>query len=433
MKKFLFFFSLLIFCMPNILFPQVITNGLVGYWPFDGNANESINGNNGTIVGAVLDTDREGSANKCYTFDGVDDDIWVAHNSIFDLGTHDMSFSMWVKAATTQSTSLPGLIFHGASNTASPGYWLRVVQTTGVVNYSICNGTTRINGSSSSSICDNTWHHVAFTFDRDGLGIIYIDGVNNSPNGGTSLTGFASNDIICTAYEMFGYTNYFTGSLDDIMIFNRVLTPTEVQQLYNNNSLTVTNGTGSGKYVVGSSVTISANTPAAGYIFDHWSGDVTNIADSTAAQTTVTIPAEAIALTAVYKLIWTPAEKSAYFTGNIAIGRENVPTGYDLAVDGKIITKEIQVTLDNWSDFVFSSNYTLMPILQLENYIKEYNHLPAIPSENEVKDQGIGIGEMNAKLLQKVEELTLYIIEQNKRIDSLEKKIEKIEFNTDKN
>jgi hypothetical protein len=102
--------------------------------------------------------------------------------------------------------------------------------------------------------------------------------------------------------------------------------------------------------------------------------------------------------------------------GNVGIGTTN-PT-HLLSVNGIIRSKEIIVNT-GWSDFVFEEAYQLMPLPLLENYIKINKHLPEIPSANEVEENGISLGEMDAKLLQKIEELTLYIIELQKQITDL--------------
>ncbi len=107
--------------------------------------------------------------------------------------------------------------------------------------------------------------------------------------------------------------------------------------------------------------------------------------------------------------------------GKIIIGEESITSGdhtdFILSVDGKIVTEEIVITLDDWSDFVFNDSYNLMPLNQLENSIKKNKHLPGIPSSEEVIKNGIELGEMQAKLLQKIEELTLYIIQLQKEIN----------------
>lgn len=90
-----------------------------------------------------------------------------------------------------------------------------------------------------------------------------------------------------------------------------------------------------------------------------------------------------------------------------------------LAVNGSITAKEFEATLDGWPDYVFNDNYNLRPLKELENYIQVNKHLPEIPSEKEVLEQGVKLGEMNALLVKKVEELTLYIISMQKEIEVL--------------
>lgn len=112
--------------------------------------------------------------------------------------------------------------------------------------------------------------------------------------------------------------------------------------------------------------------------------------------------------------------------GNVGIG--TIETGtHKLAVDGTIGAREIVVETGTWSDFVFDKNYELKDLNEVENFIQENNHLPDIPSEKEVLENGVALGEMDAKLLQKIEELTLYMIEQNKKTDALIKKTNKLE------
>lgn len=112
------------------------------------------------------------------------------------------------------------------------------------------------------------------------------------------------------------------------------------------------------------------------------------------------------------------------YNGHVGIGTTN-PGGYKLAVEGDIGAREVNVTLDSWSDFVLTNEYKIMSLVDLESFIKEKNHLPEIPSEIEVLESGISLGEMNKLLLQKIEELTLYIINLNKEINLLKTKINK--------
>ncbi|MCF2875044.1 MULTISPECIES: hypothetical protein [unclassified Tenacibaculum] len=112
--------------------------------------------------------------------------------------------------------------------------------------------------------------------------------------------------------------------------------------------------------------------------------------------------------------------------GNVGIG--TTTTGiHKLAVEGSIGAREIKVQATGWYDFVFEKDYNLPTIEEVENHIKEKGHLKDIPSEKEVLENGIHLGEMNGKLLQKIEELTLYTIQQEKKIKEQEKKIKKQE------
>jgi hypothetical protein len=92
-----------------------------------------------------------------------------------------------------------------------------------------------------------------------------------------------------------------------------------------------------------------------------------------------------------------------------------------LTVDGTILTKEIVVSTSssNWADFVFEDDYSLMSLKDLEAYISANNHLPDVPSAEDVEESGVSLGEMDAILLQKIEELTLYIIKLEKDNEEL--------------
>ncbi|WP_440066370.1 hypothetical protein [Tenacibaculum discolor] len=111
--------------------------------------------------------------------------------------------------------------------------------------------------------------------------------------------------------------------------------------------------------------------------------------------------------------------------GNVGIGTgaEALPSGYKLAIAGKTITEEVKVQLkNNWPDYVFTKEYKLPTLQEVAQHIKKKGHLQNIPSAKEVqKNEGIELGEMNRKLLEKIEELTLYTIQQQREIDELKK------------
>lgn len=107
--------------------------------------------------------------------------------------------------------------------------------------------------------------------------------------------------------------------------------------------------------------------------------------------------------------------------GNVGIG--TITPQAKLAVNGDIFSKKVKVTQSGWPDYVFSTSYRLLTLKQVENFIKQHKHLPDVPSAKEVDDDGLNLGDNQAILLKKIEELTLYAIEQNKRIENLERMI----------
>lgn len=124
--------------------------------------------------------------------------------------------------------------------------------------------------------------------------------------------------------------------------------------------------------------------------------------------------------------------------GNIGIGTIN-PTS-KLTVAGNINSREVKVTVDAGADFVFENNYNLPSLEFVDKFIKENKHLPEIASAKEMQKDGINLSEMNIKLLQKIEEMTLYMIEikkenqemkkENEKMIDLEKRLKKIELNS---
>jgi len=109
--------------------------------------------------------------------------------------------------------------------------------------------------------------------------------------------------------------------------------------------------------------------------------------------------------------------------GNVTIGNiSSTPNGYKLFVKDGILTERVRVAIQgtsNWSDYVFADNYKLKPLYEVEGFIKDNKHLPDIPCANDVVKNGVDLGAMDALLLRKIEELTLYVIQQQKEIEEL--------------
>lgn len=120
--------------------------------------------------------------------------------------------------------------------------------------------------------------------------------------------------------------------------------------------------------------------------------------------------------------------KSGHLTArnSMQIGNKRIE-GYALSVDGKAVAREITVTVNGWPDYVFLPEYPLMPLNDLAHYIQTNRHLPGIPNAREVEADRLNVGEMNVKLLEKIEELTLYILDQQKKIEAMDERIKQLE------
>lgn len=137
-------------------------------------------------------------------------------------------------------------------------------------------------------------------------------------------------------------------------------------------------------------------------------------------------------------LIWGDfAQDQLKFNGKVGIGNGfgNFPTtagsvnvsNYNLFVKGGILTEEVRVNLQSaWADYVFDENYKLKSLKEVETFIKENGHLENVPSAKQVKEEGIELGEMVKIQQEKIEELTLYIIEQNKINEKQNKELQEL-------
>ena len=114
-----------------------------------------------------------------------------------------------------------------------------------------------------------------------------------------------------------------------------------------------------------------------------------------------------------------------YVSGNVQVGAEPVPAGYKMSVDGKFICEEVKVQLSaDWADYVFEENYNLMSIDEVAKFIATNKHLPNIPSADELEKNGLDLSAMNILMMQKIEELTLYVIELDKQNKLLQQEVE---------
>ncbi len=218
----------------------VPTNGLVGYWPFNGNANdESGNGNHGTVNGATLTSDRNGGAGKAYSFDGND---WIDALSAGPTGT-GITLSYWFKS---NQANLGGIFCYGGNNWGTQfeilhNYWS--AQTTGTCNGPALHNSGSLVSFNSNQFLNNNFHHVVVILPKNASSVsslyTYIDGslINNYcsfANYGAPAPNIG-NDYPIRIGKNINYGNgtaYFSGTLDDITIYNRALTQQEITALY---------------------------------------------------------------------------------------------------------------------------------------------------------------------------------------------------------
>jgi len=140
-----------------------------------------------------------------------------------------------------------------------------------------------------------------------------------------------------------------------------------------------------------------------------------------------------------YGVFQSSASDPNYFAGNVGIGTVDnaswklATSTYKLAVNGSAIATSMVVKLQaNWPDYVFRSDYRLPSLAEVKAYVDQNHHLPDMPSEQEVADNGLNLGEINKQLTKKVEELTLYLIEQNKQLAEQKKVNQSLQEQIDK-
>ncbi|MBX3162875.1 MAG: hypothetical protein KF900_00180 [Bacteroidetes bacterium] len=114
-------------------------------------------------------------------------------------------------------------------------------------------------------------------------------------------------------------------------------------------------------------------------------------------------------------------------TGKTIIGEKTQTSGAHsnawLTVNGKAVCREMIVTLNNWADYVFANNYKLQSLESLDNYIKQHGHLPNVPTAKDIEANGADLGELSRIQMEKIEELTLYVIELKKEVEALKKQV----------
>jgi len=205
--------------------------GLVAWYPFNGNANdESGNGNNCTVTNCTLVPDRFGKLNRAYSFDGSNSTSIITGTANPVLSLSQVTLSAWVKIKG-QGVDFPRIIGVAPSNTSDEKYGMFLNSTApprAVAFYSY----PSINWSQTLFLNDNVWHHLLTTFDGSTVKI-FIDGILDKTVFNVPALGqFTSGHVVAIGGGAFLGNDRFDGALDDLRIYNRVLSDAEIQALF---------------------------------------------------------------------------------------------------------------------------------------------------------------------------------------------------------
>lgn len=218
----------------NITFEisQIPTNGLVAYYPFNGNANdESGNNNNGTVYGgALLTNDRKGNANRAFSFDGVNDYIHINNSSSLQSPNKEITISAWVKPNSISSYGAY-IICKNSLNNLDPFQYRLEINTGSQILFGFKDSnTTYVDFYQSSTIKNNEWSFLTVTYNSSSLKF-YLDG---NLLGSQSFSGsiFSDDKGLDIGRDAHGDSEWHSGLIDDIRIYNRALTEQEIQALY---------------------------------------------------------------------------------------------------------------------------------------------------------------------------------------------------------
>ena len=220
-------------------FAQIPTNGLISYYPFSGNANDSTgNGNNGVVYGATLSTDRFGHANSAYTFDGINDYIKVSNSS--NINNNSYSYNWWITGNSFPANEASNLLEIGSQGFAG-GHYGQLVSINN--NYNSTTGWRITSGNANFTTVGfqngvlpnlNTWYNITVTRD-DSIVNLYVNCQLVASDVTNGLLPYYNSplDIYIGTRADLALLQFFSGKMDDIRIYNRVLNQTEISSLCN--------------------------------------------------------------------------------------------------------------------------------------------------------------------------------------------------------
>ncbi len=232
----------------------VWNNNYRGVWHLkeypDGTADEikdsTSYSNDGTSVGSMDSNDQvDGKIDGSLEFDGSDDYINIGDQSSLDMGTSDLTIEAWIDVSTSPAQSYPTILSKGGGSAGEAGYWFYWYDSNNYLRFTIGDGSSRIEVNSVSSVKDGSWHHVVAVADRDGNGMIYIDGELDNSADFSSKDG-QSIDTASFFYISDSGSLVWEDGLDEVRISNTVRSWDWINASYNNQnspSTFITSGT----------------------------------------------------------------------------------------------------------------------------------------------------------------------------------------------
>jgi len=336
------------------------------HWTLNGTAFDESGVLNGQIIGVpALAADRNGEVNKAFLLNKNNGDYINLPGSEDDLAfiPNSGNFAVSMFVKLDDLTGRIPLLW--SSKGVDKGFYFERYSD-GTLNYQIYNSAQPFGvNSGSATIQDNDWHHVAVV--GDGTMIqTYLDGVPQGQAG----TINANNLIVGNNDNPVVIGESLSGSIDDVRIYNVALS--------------------------------SAQVYALSQMVDPVEGGSS---------------------------LWTTADSGGIFydAGNVSVGSSYFNTEFQLAVKGEILTEGVSVrTYANWPDYVFDADYLLKPLSYVKVYIDKNGHLPGFPSAAKIADEGYGLQDILAIQQEKIEELTLYLIQHEEAIAQLKEQLKAI-------
>ena len=278
---------------------QIPTNGLIGYWPFNGNANDqSGNNNNGTVNGVSLTTDRFGNPNSSYLFGGSGQYINLGSNSSLNRYNTDFTISAWINPSSLTASSYNNTIISNRGNVDNKGSVFAIIGTINntdkgklIFGISGGGGANADNVISANAVPLNAWTHVMlvykYTGNNNNIATLYINGIKSNTDTLILNTPGPISQPTSVGDEPLDVANqHFTGKIDDIRIYSRTLNQTEINALYNEGvcyqSVTVTdtlkinlNTTGYNPITYANTIKIYPNPTSDKIVIDN--GNISNL------------------------------------------------------------------------------------------------------------------------------------------------------------